>query len=112
LETDSLKTDELYQTAWSEFVNVIGKRELPRLDHYAGGFAYRVPTPGAILINGQVAANIQFPEFAIRYTTDGSEPTVNSPVYAGPIKEKGVVKLKGFNMLGRGSSTLVVRNLL
>lgn len=110
IENDPLKSEQLYQIAWSEFINVVGKRELRRLDQYAGGFLYRVPTPGAIINNGQIEANIQFPEFTIRYTTDGSEPNINSTLYTNPIKDKGVVKLKGFNLLGRASQTLVVRN--
>ncbi|MDJ1506045.1 family 20 glycosylhydrolase [Xanthocytophaga agilis] len=109
-ENDAAKSERLYQTAWSEFINVVAKRELPRLDQYAGGFQYRVPTPGAVINQGQVEANVQFPEFSIHYTTDGSEPTLNSPVYSGPIKEKGTIKLKSFNLTGRGSHTVLVTN--
>ncbi|WP_423146139.1 family 20 glycosylhydrolase [Rubrolithibacter danxiaensis] len=109
-ENDPSKSEKLYQAAWSEFINVTGKRELPRLDQYAGGFNYRIPAPGAVIKNGQVEANIQFPEFSIRYTTDGSEPNSNSPLYKNPIKTKGTIKLKGFNLTGRSSNTLTVAN--
>ena len=109
-EADMAKSDELYGQAWTEFVNVLGKRELPRLDHYAGGFRYRIPTPGAIAENGRVIANAQFPGMVIRYTTDGSEPTQKSKVYAGPITAKGTVKLRAFNSTGRAGRTVTVEN--
>ncbi|QCR21960.1 family 20 glycosylhydrolase [Pontibacter sp. SGAir0037] len=109
-EADTKKSEELYRQAWSQFTNIVGKRELPRLDHYAGGFNYRIPAPGAIVQNGAVTANLQLPGFTIRYTTDGSEPTAQSKVYTSPIAEKGTIKMKAFNSLGRGSRTVTVQH--
>ncbi len=107
---DKAQMDRLYLDAWSVFVNVMGKRELPRLDYFAGGFQYRIPWPGAQAENGLVSANIQFPGLMLRYTTDGSEPTVRSRVYSGAIAEKGTVKIKAFDGRGRGSLTTIVEN--
>ena len=39
----------------------------------------------------------------IHYTTDGSEPTVGSPVYIGPAGKK---KDKGFKLTGKGFYTV------
>ena len=102
---------EQYRQAWSEFLNIAAKRELPRLDHYAGGFAYRIPTPGAVVRDSMVHANVQMPGFIIRYTTDGSEPTAESPQYTGPfaLPEEGVVKMKVFNHNGRGGRTIELK---
>ncbi|WP_202800210.1 chitobiase/beta-hexosaminidase C-terminal domain-containing protein [Pontibacter sp. BAB1700] len=91
-------------------MNVLGKRELPRLSHYAGGFQYRIPTAGAVVENGRVLANVQLPGFIIRYTTDGTEPGEKSPVYTGPISEKGEIKLKVFSPSGRSGRVLTVVN--
>ncbi|MBC8151530.1 MAG: chitobiase/beta-hexosaminidase C-terminal domain-containing protein, partial [Bacteroidetes bacterium] len=107
-ETDQTKSDVLYGQAWSAFINVVGKRELPRLDTYAGGFQYRIPTAGAKIINGKVAANVQFPGMTIRYTTDGSEPTATSPAYTEPMDTAGPVKLKVFNAAGRAGRTVTI----
>ncbi|MGV3504053.1 MAG: family 20 glycosylhydrolase [Adhaeribacter sp.] len=96
--------------AWSQFVNVLGKRELPRLDHFAGGYHYRLPTAGALVENGLVKANVELPGLLIRYTTDGREPTVNSLVYSGPISEKGTIALRVFNQAGRGGRTVKIAN--
>jgi hexosaminidase len=109
-EKDPSRSEALYKQAWSEFANVLGKKELPRLDHYAGGFQYRIPPAGAVAENGLVTANVQLPGFVIRYTTDGSEPTVKSKIYAGPIAEKGTIKLKVFSTTGRGSKVVTIEN--
>ncbi len=88
----------------------VGRRELPRLDYFAGGFAYRIPWPGAVVENGQVKANIQLPGLALRYTTDGAEPSPGSPLYTGPIAAKGTIKIKAFDTRGRGSLTTTIDN--
>jgi hexosaminidase len=100
-EKDPVKSEKVHQEGLSVFFNTLGKKELPRLDFYNGGFGYRIPTPGAIIKDGNVVANIQLPGFAIRYTTDGTEPTKDSKVYDEPISEKGIVRLRAFDQRGR-----------
>ena len=107
-ETDQTKSDALYSQAWSAFITTVGKRELPRLDGFAGGFQYRIPTAGAKVVGGKLAANVQFPGLTIRYTTDGTEPTPASPVYTEPIAANGTVKLKVFNTLNRTGRTVTI----
>ncbi|MFD2571575.1 family 20 glycosylhydrolase [Spirosoma soli] len=107
-EKNDAKSDQLYGQAWSEFINVVGKRELPRLDRFAGGYQYRIPAAGAKVINGKVAANAQFPGLIIRYTTDGTEPTASSQAYTEPVAFDGPVKFKVFNATGRSSYTVTI----
>ncbi|MBF9253750.1 carbohydate-binding domain-containing protein [Pontibacter sp. 172403-2] len=109
-EADPAKSEAMYNEAWSEFANVLGKRELPRLDVYARGFLYRIPSPGAVVENGKVYANIQLPGLVIRYTTDGSEPTASSQIYKSPITAKGTIKLKAFTTTGRSGRVTTVQN--
>lgn len=97
-----------YQKAWSVFGNQLGKRELPRLDHFAGGFAYRLPNVGAVVEGNQVKANIQLPGLTIRYTTDGSEPTSSSLIYTQPIPVNKNIKMRVFGASGRGGKTVEV----
>ncbi|MGH9340418.1 MAG: chitobiase/beta-hexosaminidase C-terminal domain-containing protein [Acidobacteriota bacterium] len=59
--------------------------------------------------NGILKANVAFPGLAIRYTTDGSEPTADSPLFSGPVPVTGTVKLTTFNTRGRSSRTSVVK---
>ena len=107
-EKNDTQSDQLYNQAWSEFINIVGKRELPRLDVYAGGYQYRIPAVGAKVTGGKVAANVQFPGLTIRYTTDGTEPTAKSQVYTEPVTTTGPVKFKVFNASGRSGQTVTI----
>ncbi|RYE12095.1 MAG: beta-N-acetylhexosaminidase, partial [Sphingobacteriales bacterium] len=106
MEPDTAKSIKMYNQAWSVFVTRLGKVELPRLDKYAGGFSYRIPTAGFISENGQVKANLQLPGFKLRYTTDGSEPTANSKEFSGDIPDSQTINFKVFNQVGRGGRTV------
>jgi hexosaminidase len=110
VEKDEQKSQQLYAEAWSAFVSVAGQRELPRLDHYSGGYNYRIPVPGAVVENGAVRVNLQLPGFTIRYTTDGREPSVKSKIYNGPITGKGAITLRAFNTKGRGGKSTTIMN--
>lgn len=103
---DPAQSAALYQEAWSNFVNVLGKNELPRLNYYAGGFAYRIPTAGAKSVGGKVKANVQYPGLIIRYTTDGSVPTVKSKIYTGTIPDTANLSLRVFTATGRAGETV------
>lgn len=109
-EEKSALTDLKYTNDWSTFANVLGKRELPRLSYYRGGFSYRIPDVGLKADNGKVDANIQLPGLIIRYTTDGSEPTESSTVYTNPISEKGKFKFAAFDVRGRKGRITEIEN--
>ncbi|MDR3716695.1 MAG: family 20 glycosylhydrolase [Puia sp.] len=109
-EKDLQKSKSLYRQAWSGFINRVGKRELPRLDYYSGGFNYRIPSVGASITGEGLLANNQIPGLSIHYTTDGTEPTLQSRTYEAPITGKGIVKLKAFATNGRSGRTLSIKN--
>ncbi|NEW77855.1 MAG: family 20 glycosylhydrolase [Gelidibacter sp.] len=109
-EKDKDKSKILYDKDWSIFLNVLGKKELPRLDYYFGGYDYRIPPVGVLIENGKVTANIQIPGFSIHYTTDGSEPTNNSEVYITPIDKKGKFLLAAFSKNGRNGRITKIEN--
>jgi hexosaminidase len=97
----SILNDLYYKNSWSQFANRVGKRELPRLTYYNGGFSYRIPEPGLKLRDGKVYANIQLPGLEIRYTRDGSDPVAGSTIYTGPLTEKGKFRFAAFDISGR-----------
>lgn len=105
-DPDAGKADELYAAEWSVFLNMVGKRELPRASHYAGGFAYRIPTAGVVKQAGKLHANVQLPGFDIRYTIDGSEPTEQSMRYTEPLAAEGIVAFRVFDGEGKGGRTI------
>jgi hexosaminidase len=105
IEKDTTKSQQLYLQAWSNFINVLGKRELPRLDYVEGGYGYRIPKPGVIFQDGKYLANEQFPGFTIRYTTNGKDPDAKSSVYNDAVTSgNSVIKFRAFNNKGRGSN--------
>jgi hexosaminidase len=104
-ERDPARSASLYRDAWSRFVNVVGKRELPRLDREVTGLAYRIPTPGLKVEGGMVRASVELPGFTLRYTTDDSEPTARSPEVRGPIPLRGAVRVAAFTTTGRKGRT-------
>ncbi|MBB2149342.1 family 20 glycosylhydrolase [Pedobacter gandavensis] len=107
-EPDSNKRKQLYNRAWSEFVNVVGKKELPRIDAAFETLNYRLPPAGAVVKNGMLHLNIQFPGLTVRYTTDQTEPTKDSPIYTKPIPIKGTVRFRTFDSKGRAGKTSVI----
>ncbi|MBF0548696.1 MAG: chitobiase/beta-hexosaminidase C-terminal domain-containing protein [Candidatus Riflebacteria bacterium] len=109
-ETDKEKKEQLYNNAWSEFVNIVGKRELPRLAYFDGGFKYRIPPVGTLLKNGKLMVNLQLPGLDVHYTTDGTEPTVKSKICTGTISDKGTIKIRAFDTTGRGGKITIIEN--
>ena len=107
-EQDEAKAESLYEQAWSVFVNILGKRELPRLAREQPGMHYRIPTPGLRTVDGGVRANLQMPGFTLRYTTDGSEPTVSSSEVRGQILAHGRVRVAAFDGNGRRGHTTAI----
>lgn len=100
-ENNEVKAEEIYNKAWSTFANIVGKRELPRLDYYAGGYNYRIPSPGLQEKDGKVWANIQLPGLIIRYSENGKEPNMKSKIYTKPIDFKKGLKFQIFSTNGR-----------
>ena len=104
-EQDTTKSQALYQQSWSNFLNVLGKRELPRLDYLNGGYGYRIPKPGVILQDGKYLANEQFPGLTIRYTINGKDPDAKSPIYNNSVTDTETpIKFRAFDNKGRGSN--------
>ncbi len=94
---------------WNILANILATKELPRLSILNGGYNFRVPLPGAMIKDGILHANVEFPGLEIRYTTNGSEPTLQSQLYTQPVKVSGSVKLKSFVVGGRSSRTSEVQ---
>jgi hexosaminidase len=105
VEDRSLREAEI-QEQWNIYANALAKKELPRLNFLNQGYNYRVPTPGALVENGILSANVGYPGLVIRYTTDGSEPALNSLLYESPVNVSGTVRLRSFDLSGKSSRTI------
>jgi hexosaminidase len=101
--------NEAIDAAWNAFANSLGKIEFPRLDRLHGGYNYRLAPPGARVDNGRLVVNTAYPGMVVRYTTDGSDPTSDSPLYAEPLDiVSGIIKLSTFESRGRSSLPTVI----
>ncbi|CAI2086737.1 beta-N-acetylhexosaminidase [Serratia ficaria] len=67
---------------WLRFANLLGQRELAKLDK--GGVSYRLPVPGARVTGGKLEANISLPGLGIEYSTDGGKQWQRYDANAGP----------------------------
>jgi len=102
-EPDISRRNKAILSGWNVLANRIGQNEFPKIDAWFGEYHYRIAPPGAIIEGGMLKANTAFPGLIIRYTTDGTEPAANSPVYTVPVQVNGPVKISAFNQKGRGS---------
>ena len=105
---DKGKRENVMDSQWNVFANTLAQKELPRLSYLNGGYNYRVPLPGAIIENGKLLANIEFPGLELRYTTDGSEPNANSTKYEGPVDGSSQVHIKAFDASGKASRVVSI----
>lgn len=83
----------------------IGTWELPMLSKR--GYDFHVAQPGIIVKDGKLLANAQYPQAQVRYTLDGTEPTLSSPLWTGPVAvdtKCTLIKAKAF-LLGKQSVT-------
>ncbi|GMM90321.1 beta-N-acetylhexosaminidase [Vibrio fortis] len=81
---------------YNRFANVLGQRELAKLEK--AGIDYRLPVPGAKIESGKLAMNVQFPGVELQYSADGEtwlayddnqRPSVEGEVYIRSISESG-----------------------
>ncbi|KAB0286416.1 family 20 glycosylhydrolase [Vibrio fortis] len=81
---------------YNRFANVLGQRELAKLEK--AGIDYRLPVPGAKIESGKLAMNVQFPGVELQYSADGEtwltyddnqRPSVEGEVYIRSISQSG-----------------------
>jgi hexosaminidase len=98
------------EKAWNIFANLLANKELPRFGYLNGGYHYRVPPPGAIIEEGILKANTEYPGMEIYYSLDGTDPGENALLYQEPVKvEYGPkVKLIAVDRAGRSSRVIAV----
>jgi len=92
---------------WNRFMNTVTQVEFPFLDHFNGGYAYRIPAPGIQVREGKVHLNSAYPGYEIRYSTDGHAPGNSALLYTGPFLLKGTTGIKAVCVDARGRQSLV-----
>ena len=95
--------EETYTEA--EFNKVIGERELPSL---VGNCDFHMRQPGIKVVKNKVMMNSPYSGTEIRYTLDGSEPTLDSPRYDKPFKTDAKEIRARLYYLGKQSVTSIL----
>ncbi|EMN7204482.1 beta-N-acetylhexosaminidase [Vibrio parahaemolyticus] len=81
---------------YNRFANVLGQRELAKLEK--SGIDYRLPVPGAKVEDGKLAMNVQFPGVKLQYSLDGknwlnyadnARPNVKGEVFIRSVSATG-----------------------
>lgn len=81
---------------YNRFANVLGQRELAKLEK--SGIDYRLPVPGAKVEEGKLAMNVQFPGVTLQYSLDGknwltyadsARPAVEGEVFIRSVSATG-----------------------
>lgn len=104
--TDDKQTQ--YEKARAIYNAKIALIEMPLLA--SEGVNFRLPQPGIQVSDGKLYANSPIAHAKIRYTTDGSEPTAQSPLWKAPVDcQAPVVKARLF-YLGKSSLTTCYDN--
>ena len=105
----NLARTELYDSACHQYNLKIGTRELPLLNKR--GYHFRIGQPGIKVENGMMMVNTQYPDVQVRYTFDGSEPSVRSTLWTAPVALPAgttIVKARAY-YLGKESVTTQLR---
>jgi hexosaminidase len=108
-EVDIAMRNKAILSGWNVLSNRIGNFEYSKIDAWFGDYNYRIAPPGAIMENGNLKANSAFPGLTVRYTQDGTEPSIQSAIYSSPVNVKGNIKVRAFNSKGRASRSYDVR---
>lgn len=78
-----------YLADWQRFANLLGQRELPKMDRV--GIAYRLPVPGGRITNGMLEANTALPGVIIEYSEDDGKHWQRYDNNARPVIKRNVM---------------------
>jgi hexosaminidase len=100
--------------AWNVFANQLAQKELPRLSYLNAGYNYRVPPPGAMIEDGYLKVNVEYPGMDIYYSAEdaGPESKSISILYNEPVQIKpgATVNLKSMDKSGKESRIVSIKN--
>lgn len=104
------KRNQLKDQDWNVFANLLATKELPRLSYVNDGYNYRVPPPGGIIEEGTFKANVEFPGLKVYYTLDGTDPTIDSKLYEGPVEvsKNAEIRIVAVDAAGKTSRSIKV----
>ena len=108
-KTAALQKPKL-DASWNIFVNTIGQRQLPHLTSLFQNVAFDLPKPGAVIEEGMLKVRQQFPGLQVRYSLDGTAPTMVDTLYTTPVEvsNSDQIVLRVFDTNGRAGNTISI----
>jgi hexosaminidase len=94
---------------YNKFSNTLAKRDLVRLEYISNSkkLNYRLPAPGAKVVNDTLYMNTEYPGFVMKYSVDGKTwLEYKTPT---PVKSGTTVSLKLVAVSGRESRVTTVK---
>ena len=89
---------------WQNFANLLGQKELPKLDLY--GVAYRISVPGARIHNDLLEMNIALPGLRMEYSIDQG---LSWKEYTQPVTVVSDIFFRAVSTNGRSSRVELVK---
>lgn len=90
---------------WTLFANAMGQRELAKVEK--AGIQYRLPIPGAKVVNGKLNMNVSFPGVTLQYSTDDGKTWLSYNNANQPTVD-GEVQIRSISSSGKRSSRVTI----
>jgi hexosaminidase len=81
-ETGTDFNETAFAKDYASFMTKLGTQELQKLNTLNGGYRYRLPAVGLRVYEESLMCNVEYPGFDIYYTSDGTEPNLQSKKYS------------------------------
>lgn len=79
--------EKAYNEALGAYLTKIARKEMPYWEKQ--GINFRLASPGIEIKDGMLYISNSVPGTTVHYTTDGSEPTEQSPIWTAPVPVEG-----------------------
>ena len=79
--------EKAYNEALGAYLTKIARKEMPYWEKQ--GINFRLASPGIEIKDGMLYISNSVPGTSVHYTTDGSEPTEQSPIWTAPVPVEG-----------------------
>lgn len=99
-DSNLVNQDALVQD-WTNFSNVMGQREMTKLE--LAGIQYRLPIPGAIIVDNVLSMNISFPGVTLQYSVNNGDTWLDYDLNKKPTV-KGTVLIRSISTSGEMTS--------
>lgn len=107
-QVDRSAAESARRMHFARFSVLLGEAVLPYVEQRFPNLAYRLPAPGAKIVDGAVQANYAWPGVTLRYARGDARPGPASPVLDGAVRVDGPLTIAAFTRSGRVSPSVTL----